>query len=60
MKSLIEKFLKRQQPNYNYVINEYKPDREWVSKRSSKTADYDVESASTKDEMEIDNIYQDK
>lgn len=59
MKSLIEKFFKREQPQYNYIINEYKPNREWVSNRlTSKSADYDIESANTKDEMEIDNIYQ--
>ncbi|PCI61348.1 MAG: hypothetical protein COB34_01430 [Methylophilaceae bacterium] len=59
MKSLIEKFFKRNKPNYNYVINEYKPNREWVSDRSPKTADYDIEPPMVKDEMEIDNIYQD-
>ena len=66
MKSLIEKIFKREQVNVNYVIGEYKPSHgKAMSKPSrtsitSRTSEYNVESASAKDEMEIDNIYQEK
>ena len=63
MKSLIEKIFKREQVNVNYVIGEYKPSHgKAMSKpsRTSITSEYNVESASAKDEMEIDNIYQEK
>lgn len=60
MKSLIEKIFKREQVNVNYVIGEYKPSHGKAMSKPSRTSEYNVESASAKDEMEIDNIYQEK
>jgi hypothetical protein len=59
MKSLIEKIFRREQPNVNYIIGEYKPSRGNAMSKPARKSEYDVDSPSLKDEMEIDNIYQD-
>jgi hypothetical protein len=60
MKSLFEKFFKREEPNYNYVIGEYKPSRgNAMSKPARQQYDHDIGSPLNSDEMEIDNLYQD-
>jgi len=57
MKSLIEKIFKRKQSKYNYVIAKLKPSRGRAMSKLARVSEYDIESPTTKDEMEIDNIY---
>ena len=59
MKNLIEKLFKREEPSYNYIVGEYKPSRGNAMSKPAKPSEYDVESPNDKDEMEIDNLYQD-
>lgn len=61
MKNFFERLFRREQPNFNYIIGEYKPNHANAMSKPARTSedDYDVESAYDKDEMEIDNIYQD-
>ncbi len=59
MRNLIEKLFKRQEPSYNYIIGEYKPSRGKAMSKPARQSEYDIEPASIKDEMQIDNIYQD-
>ena len=57
MKSLIEKIFKRE-PTLNYVIAEYKPTSDFVTKAYAMLPEYGVEAQASNDEMEIDNLYQ--
>lgn len=57
MKSLIEKIFKREQPQHDYVIGEYKPSHGRAVSKPARTSEYDVEPIIIKDEMQIDNIY---
>ena len=59
MKSLIEKIFKRDQSNVNYIVKEYKPSRGNAASKPARKSEYDIDSPQRKDEMEIDNIYQD-
>ena len=59
MKHLIEKLFKRQESSYNYIIGEYKPSHTKAMRKPARQSDYDIEPAAIKDEMQIDNIYQD-
>lgn len=42
---------------YNYVIAKFKPSRARAMSKLARVSEYDIESPTTKDEMEIDNIY---
>lgn len=57
MRNLLEKIFRREEPGYNYVVGEYKPSRGKAASKPARMSEYDVESTSIKDEMEIDNIY---
>ncbi|MGJ8618880.1 MAG: hypothetical protein ACSHWN_00995 [Methylophilaceae bacterium] len=57
MKSFIEKLFKREPPNYNYIVNEYKPSRGKAMSKPARLSEHDLESITDKDEMDIDNIY---
>lgn len=59
MKNLIEKFFNRHQPAVNYIIGEYKPSRGNAMSKPARKSEVEIEAPKNKDEMEIDNIYQD-
>ena len=57
MKNLIGMLFNREPP-LNYVIAEYKPNREYAAIMQAKIAEYEVDEPEASDEMEIDNLYQ--
>lgn len=57
MKNLIEKLFKREKPNYNYVVGEYKPSRANAKSKLPHQSDYATEPSVDKDEMAVDNLY---
>lgn len=58
MKSLIGKIFKREKPDHNYVIAEYKPSNAESVKQPLGVMEYEIESLILKDEAEIDDLYQ--
>lgn len=57
MKSIIEKLFRRNVPSYNYIVTEYKPSRGKAMSKPARLTEYDIESNTNADEMDIDNIY---
>ena len=57
MKSLFEKLFKKE-PQVNYVIADYQPVRTSKLRTDVTVTEYQLESATEKDEMDIDKIYQ--
>jgi hypothetical protein len=56
MKNLFNKIFKKE-PQFNYIIAEYQPTKGTIE-TNTKISEYDIESSSTNDEMEIDRLYQ--
>jgi len=57
MKNLINKIFKKE-PQFNYVIAEYQPNKIQTLESSVKMTEYEVDKQFEHDEMEIDKIYQ--
>ena len=57
MKNLINKIFKKE-PQFNYVIAEYQPNKIQTLESSVKMTEYEVDTQFEHDEMEIDKIYQ--
>jgi hypothetical protein len=57
MKNLINKIFKKE-PQFNYIIAEYQPNKIQALESSIKITEYEVDGQLEHDEMEIDKIYQ--
>lgn len=57
MKKLWNKLFKIE-PQYNYTIADYQPIKINGTETKVKVTEYEVEARLSRDEMEIDNIYQ--
>jgi hypothetical protein len=57
MKSLFEKLFKKE-PQFSYTIADYQPVRTNRLRTDVTVTEYQLDSATEKDEMDIDKIYQ--
>ena len=57
MKNLFDKFFKKE-PQFNYTIAEYLPSKIKAPIRDLGITEFDINEIEERDEMEIDNIYQ--